>query len=302
MTPDISSQLHGNLEFREAALPVLRSDTALLFVHGMGHQANSYDQAMNHFSAEEGMRCLSISLEGHGGSPLNHTRSSINELSIADYNASIRDALEFLAAHSSRVVIVCHSLSGRCGYELAYDRSLPEQVKGVVLLAPVPAQGTAVSALNTTFMDMVRSGRLTPLSFPYALLVTRDIETFLKSDPDRAMSIFFSDDRGASSHLSGIPPQEFMNRYLCGESTRALYQIMLPSWQRAHFNAPPVLIIGAQDDRIILPGALRRMRYSIARADGQVSLSMLDGVSHDIPMDVGQHAAWETISHWMRSI
>lgn len=299
MSPEITVSIQSQLELREVVMPQVRSDTALLFVHGMSHTASFYDEMMSSFALNDGMRGMSVSLEGHGRSALQDGRS-INQLTIEHYKQNVLEAIAVLSRDSQFVVPVFHSLAGRCGFELLFEGRLPEQVKGVVLLAPVPAQGEWPSALVGTTKDMLLHGRLTPLEFSWALFVSGDMEGFIKSNPARNAALFFSSDAGKENRiLGGMSAETFTEKHLGAESTWAVHQILMPSFVHATKRDIPLLMIGSENDRMIGSGALRRMESRIrSKGHSAVSLIMDPSISHDMPMDVDMERVRGQISRW----
>lgn len=116
------------------------SRPALLFVHGLGHDAACWRNWMQAASAD-GHAAYSISLRGHGGSG-----GSLRSAWLKDYVADVLHAVE--AIDADELVLVGHSLGG-----LIVQRVLalePGKVRAGVLVGSItsrPAFGTVISVL-----------------------------------------------------------------------------------------------------------------------------------------------------------
>lgn len=303
MDIEIVSEIKANLEFREATLPRLRNDTTLLFFHGMSHNAAFYDEWLRSLALNDGLRGVAVSLEGHGASPLAPGQNSINTSNIASYKKNILAAIEECAKHSKTVIPVCHSLAGRCLDELLREQRLPEQVLGVAFVAPVPSQGAWRGALNCTTNDFLLRGRLTPFTFPYALLITKDIGGFLKSNPARALSIFFSSEPKEGSRLYNIDAETFCRDCLGPESARAVWEVLWPSRVPIVEGTRPVLIMGSHNDRLFSPKSLYRMATKLHKNGHRaITMKCYNTISHDMPMDLGREIVLNDLRNWLKSI
>jgi pimeloyl-ACP methyl ester carboxylesterase len=299
----IFTEIKENLEFRQATLPRLKTDTTLLFFHGMSHNASFYDEWLRSLALNDGLRGVAVSLEGHGASPLTPAQSSVNSLSIASYKQNILTAIKECVKHSKSTVLVCHSMAGRCLDELLREQLLPEQVRGVVFIAPVPSQGALSGAFKCTANDLFSYRRLTPFTFPHALLITKDIGSFLKSDPARALSIFFSSDSDKGSRLYNIDANTFCRDYLGPESARAVWEVLWPSRVPIAEGTRPILIMGSYNDRLFSPISLERMTTKLQRNGHRaITLKKYNAISHDMPMDLGREIVLGDLRNWLKSI
>ncbi len=292
-----------SLELRQASFPArLRSDALVLFFHGVSHGANFYDLWSRKLAHDDGIMSAAVSFEGHGLSPLKETRKSINDLRISDYKNNILDALKHFSVISKDIICTGHSMGGRVLYELFHEGRLPEAVKGVVLLNPVPPSGILCSAISATFGDMLRSGRPTPLTFPYSLFIKKDLQDFLKSDPQRTLSVFFSSDSPEQSRIVNMNATDFCENYLFPESNKVVNEILLPSKTAPTKQNIPMLLVGSKNDRIIsCKDILKISKIHEQAGYYATSTQLFSELSHESPMDIDNNIVIESIISWLRN-
>lgn len=121
----------------------------LLFLHGLGGNASSWQAQIDAFSTAE--RCVAWTMPGYGGStPLPPEEGSIAGL--AEAAARLLDRLAV-----PRAVVIGHSLGGFVAQELAL--AAPDRVDRLVLVATTATFGRPGSDFNREFL----AARLEPL-------------------------------------------------------------------------------------------------------------------------------------------
>ncbi len=297
----VSDQTHithdNGLEFREACLPdKILSDTFILFCHGVAHQANFFDEWSTQLALNDGIRSAALSYRGHGNSTPITSLRELNQLSIQDYKEDVLATLEKVTEQARNIVCIGHSMGGRILYDLLHSGQLPDTVSSVVLVNPVPHNGVLYSATQATFQDMRTNHRATPLTFPYALLLRKNIKQFFQSAPERTLSLFFSSDSENDSRLASMTAQEFCDQYISSESSLAVREAIFPAKVSPQKVDIPMFIFGSTNDRIISSRDLEQMKLHMERHGYYgSSLQMHDKLSHDSPLDVDGPALLETI-------
>src|SRR5262245_50631978 len=100
---------------------------ALLFIHGWGNAASSWDDFITAHLNLAGLRCVAASYRGHGGSDearhgYTHERFGRDMFAVAD------------VVGASRFVMVGFSMAGKFGRYMAHLN--PSRVLGQILIAP----------------------------------------------------------------------------------------------------------------------------------------------------------------------
>lgn len=202
----------------------------LLFVHGSCHAAWCWDEHFLPYFAERGFDAYALSLRGHGASA---SPRSLRWTSVASYVADV----ERVAADLPREpVVIGHSLGGFVVQKLLERRRLP----GAVLVAPAPGRERGHGAIRL----VLRAPRLSA-----KLLLTLEPRT-LFSTPELCRRLFFSP--GASEETVNHCA-ELMGR----ESFRAWVEMLVVRLDARRIGSTPILILGAEGDRLISRDALR---------------------------------------------
>jgi pimeloyl-ACP methyl ester carboxylesterase len=187
----------------------------ILFVHGLGHAAWSFDEHWMPWLAERGWPCYAVSLRGHGGSgrPEDHTGATLRHYE--------HDVMQAIVELPRQPVIVGHAASS-----LVVMRVLERYpARAGVLVAPVPADGGlgVAKRLVTRF----------PSDFARGLLA-RPLEWRKEH--------FFSerlDDQTALRYLERFRAPSVLNQY----------EMLLPRTPRP--SKAPVFVIGTRDDAFV---------------------------------------------------
>lgn len=198
----------------------------LLFVHGLGHAAWSWENWLD-AAADAGYRAYAVSLRGHGGSG-GRLGSSV----LGDY---VDDVVQTALGLDEEPVLVGHSLGG-----LVVQKALAQvRARAGVLIAPVPAHpavGALLSVARQHPTDALRMAGLRSLPLRPSYL-------FGRLDPAEARRL--SDRMGRESGL-------------------AQYQLLFHLPAPAPLGGAPVLVLAAPDDRLVPIRDVRRTarRYS----------------------------------------
>ena len=193
----------------------IRPRFALLFVHGLGHDATCWRNWMD-TASEEGYAAYAVSLRGHGGSG-----GILRSARLKDYVEDVLRAVQTVDA--DELVLVGHSLGG-----LVVQRVLalqPAKVSAGVLVGSItsgPAFGTVISVLRSHPWQAMR------------FLAGRS----LRLPPDM---LFERMGREVAAEIS---------RSLCGESPWVQYQLLfhLPSKVKSEY---PLLSVYSKHDRMV---------------------------------------------------
>jgi pimeloyl-ACP methyl ester carboxylesterase len=240
--------------------------TPLLFVHGAWHGAWCWDEHFLPFFAAHGYESHAIDLRGHGASG---NRRSLRFTGIADYVADVGRVVDTLDTHP---VLVGHSMGGLVVQRYLEKSSAP----AAVLVAPDPVGGVWRATL--------RVARRHPVAFVKANATMRLWP--IVAEPKRARDMFFAPD------MSETDADRYWSR-LQDESYRA-YLEMLFRPPRPRRVDTPVLVVGAEYDRLFGPGEMRRT----ADAYG-ATVVMIPGAGHDLMLDPRWEQVARSILDWL---
>ena len=198
----------------------------ILFVHGAYAGAWCWEEHFLPWFARHGWAAYAVSLSGHGRSL---GRDGLDSLSIDHY---VTDVIETIATLPAPPILIGHSMGGLVVQKYLERAAAP----AVVLMASVPPQGLIFSALGLLFT---------------APQLLADLNQIMGGGEPSADSL-----RQALFHQP--VSDEKLQRYWKlsqPESNRAIWDMTffgLPNTSRAY--RPPMLVLGAQYDRLISPG------------------------------------------------
>jgi pimeloyl-ACP methyl ester carboxylesterase len=257
----------------QSALPARASrKPPLLFVHGGYCDAWCWTPNFLPWFAARGWPAHALSLRGHGASGGHET---LFVAGLDDYVADVEHVAGQLAAPP---VLIGHSMGAAIIERMMSTRP----VRGAALLAPVPPAGLlAVAArLAATHPDYLpHLAQFDPSQLSDGLLTTLRPFYFSAGVPGPVL-------REAQRHLSI-------------ESPRALFDLSL----RLHMALPqraaasPVLVLGAEGDRICTPGD--------ARATGQhhgVEARLLPGMAHMMMLEPEWEMVAQALAVWVADL
>jgi pimeloyl-ACP methyl ester carboxylesterase/thioredoxin reductase len=228
----------------------------LLFLHGLGHGAWCYQEHWLAAAAERGFPAYALSFRGHGGSG-GHTR--LRRTLMRDY---VSDVLATIAELPSAPVIVAHSL----GTMVARRLLARYPARAGVLLTPMPAGWMPA----TVGVNAVRK----PLDFARTLAGG--------TLPFHAADLFEDlDEATEARYLSQIGR----------ESPWAQY-VMLRS-EKVPTIASPLLVVGAESDRLIAAADVRKSAQELG-----ADLAWVPG-GHDLMLDSHWRQALDVVLDWV---
>lgn len=251
-----------------SCLPVgPRRATPLLFVHGICHAAWCWEPFLTFF-AGRGYASYALSLRGHGAS---ESRGPLRFVRIRDY---VHDVAQVAQQLPATPVVLGHSMGGLVVQHYIQDHP----VAGTVLLASVPPREGAIGAT-------LRVARRHPLRWLKANL-TWSLYPLVEG-PKMTRSLFFSDDT----------PEADVSAYAArmqDESYLAYLDLLGLDLPRPRAGARPMLVVGAEDDRLFNHADVART----ARAYG-VPYEIVPGIAHDVMLDHGWERVAELIAAWL---
>lgn len=207
----------------------------LLFIHGAYTAAWCWEEHFLPWFAERGYAAYAVSLSGHGGS---RRSAHLDNYAIADY---VRDVEAVVAAMPAPPVLIGHSMGG-----MVVQKYLERQpATAAVLMASVPPQGLWGSAVGLMFQR--------PNLF-------QDLNLLIAGGRPRVESL-----REALFHQ---PVEESRlheyHRRCQPESQRAVWDMTVFDLPRtAAMHRPPMLVLGAGEDRLIPPGLVHMTALSL---------------------------------------
>jgi pimeloyl-ACP methyl ester carboxylesterase len=244
--------------------------TPLLFIHGAYSAAWIWDQHFLPYFADLGYPAHAVSLRGHGKS---EGRDGLLFARLRDYVADVEQAIATLP---SAPILIGHSLGGMIVQKLMHQRSLP----AAVLMASAPPHGMIPSMFGMAFTNP-------GLFREMALVQTFGPEIVNGLNVRQAL---FCDDT----------PDEDVTRYMHRfqpESTLVVLDLMgldlPPSIPTLDI---PVLVIGAENDCFVFPGAVH------ATADTyQTRAEIFPGMAHAMMLDHNWRRVADHIAAWLET-
>jgi pimeloyl-ACP methyl ester carboxylesterase len=242
--------------------------TPLLFVHGAWHGAWCWGHFLPYF-AGQGYEAHALSLRGHGNS---EGREGIRWYSTSNYVADVAQVANSL---SPRPVLIAHSMGGYVVQKYLETYTAPAGV----LLASIPTVGIIGMLL--------RMLRRHPASTIKALLLMNP--WYFVSTPALAKDYLFSDD---------FPDEKFLEYYpyIQPESFRMALEAALLRLPRPKKIKTPLLVLGAEDDRVFTVAEQRRTARAY-RTDAVIYPDM----AHDMMLERGWNSVADQILSWLLS-
>lgn len=257
----------------------------LLFVHGSGHAAWCYAEKFLPALADRGWTAHAVSLRGRGASdpPPPGARAGGT---LASHAADVADVARALGRPP---IVVGHSFGGLVVQRLVVDAaSLLPALPGVALLASAPPSG------NSAMVARIARDRGLLLS---AKLTWYFITRAYAKNPDAARTMFFSD------ALPDPDLRRYVDLLAANDGATPVLDVRklgdetpLPPLDRA--RAPPALVLGGDADTIVDVAAL----HEAADWLGCGPPTVLEGMGHDVMLDVGWERAVAAIDEWGRGV
>jgi non-heme chloroperoxidase len=263
--------LDPRLEIRHA-LPAQKSaKPPLLFVHGGYCDAWCWEPYFLPWFAARGHEAHAVSLRGHGRSAGAET---LYITGLADYQADV----EYAAAQLREPpILIGHSMGAAIVELLMAARP----VRGAALLAPIPPAGLLPVATRLATQHpnyLMQMGGLDP--------------SRLSADVLEALRPFYFGDDVDPRILAQAA------RHLNGESPRALFDLSLRlHWALPRRSSSPVLVLGAEADRICLPEDVR----ATARHHS-VEATIVPGLAHMLMLERAYETVTMPLLRWITAL
>jgi len=242
----------------------------ILFIHGAWHGAWCWDYFFLPYFQAKGYNCYALSLRGHGNSPGERV---LRWSSINDYVDDVKAVADQLGTEP---ILVGHSMGGYITQKYLETYS----ARGAVLLASVPPKGA--------FKIALRIARIQPKAF-FKSFFTLNFRHMVVT-PEQVSQLFFSPD------LDKEKLEEYHSK-LCGESFRAILDMLLSNPTKTKKIKARIYSLGAANDRIVLPTDVKRT----ADAYGG-EYDVLDGIAHDMMLEPNWQQAADKIIHWIKQL
>ncbi|NTV53504.1 MAG: alpha/beta fold hydrolase, partial [Candidatus Firestonebacteria bacterium] len=237
-------------------------------IHGICHGAWCWENYLDFFS-KQGFDVYALSLRGHGASA---GGDRISQWKVDDYVEDVRALTTWLKHQNggaAQPILVGHSMGGMVVQR--YLEQYPQEAAAAVFLAAAP---------NMSLPRYLYNFRGILLNFVPAVL------TF---------------DFGRLRHLMGgyfFSQPERMRQYddkLGNESMRVIFRMLFAQFfpRKAAANLP-VLVLGANEDKIYAPRSLEKMaaRY-------HADLRMYGDRGHDLMLEPGWETPAEDLLYWL---
>jgi pimeloyl-ACP methyl ester carboxylesterase len=227
----------------------------LLFVPGFGHGAWAFAEHWLGHAAARGFPAHAVSLRGHGGS---------EPAPEANLRAYAHDVVQVAAGLPRQAVLVGHGAGA-----LVVAHALARYpARAAVLVAPVfGGWGMLAGALRRNPAGTLPAVVGGPLRLSRAQLFSRELP---EAEARRYVGRLGRAGRRAQWQLLGAPEPE-------------------PA-----VGAPPVLVLGSPDDRVVSAAALTR----VARRYGSAPL-LFPGMGHDLMLDARWAEPIDAILDWL---
>ena len=243
--------------------------TPILFVHGMSHAAWCWAEHFLPYFARHGYVSHALSLRGHGGS---EGQERLRWTSLDKY---VSDLTQVVDQMERPPVLMGHSMGGMIVQKYLESHNAP----AAVLLASVPPRGVIQATLRFALRH--------PLVFMKANLMMSIFQ--IVSTPKLAQEALFSAD---------MPKDQVMSYFsqLQDESYRAYLDMMGLSLPRPKRVKTPILVLGATDDRLILPSEVEATAHAY-----HTQAEMFPDMAHDMMLEAGWQAVADRILGWLNT-
>lgn len=241
--------------------------TSLIFVHGAWHGAWCWEHFQPYF-VELGYTSYALNLRGHGGSD---GRGRLRWTSGSEF---VRDLEQVVDEVPGPMVLIGHSMGGYLIQKYLESGS----AAAAILLASTPVNSTFKMFHRLAIQKPWQTLKMHLTMEPFALIET----------PRLAQEAFFSADMPAeeiSKHFARLQSES----YRVGWDTVCLNP---PRPKRVH--RVPMLVLGAQNDKIILPSETEET----AAAYG-VKAEFFPGMAHDMMLEKGWTGVAKRIALWL---
>lgn len=245
--------------------------TPILFVHGAWHGAWCWEDYFLSYFAENGWNTYALDLTGHGQSG-----GKLWWTSLLQYVADVAEvAVQIERETGKRPVVIGHSMGGFVTQHYLARHAAPAGV----LLASIPVRGFLPG-----FLRFIRSH---PVAALKTLLTMNPY--YMINTPSLFKAMCFSDDT----------PPEIVNKYfprIQAESFRVALEAMLLMLPPSHKVKTPLLVLGAENDRIFTPHEVRQTAKAY-----NTKAEFFPDMAHDMMLEKGWRSVADRIIVWLNN-
>lgn len=248
----------------------------LLFIHGICVGGWVWQKNFLPFFANAGYEAHALSLRGHGGS---EGAENLPTTSLNDYTDDLASAVETIGGP---LIVIGHSLGGAVVQNWLRIGGKPS---AVALLASVPPWGLANSA--------VRMGFTNPVLFAeVAKMATMGIHSI---NPEILRQGLFSESYPAADFTSFTDRAQ--NESLIISAELQGYRPIAPMPWQFGWHAPPLLVMGAENDKLIPTDEVWRTGLYYG-----TKATMVPGLAHAMMLDTNWEAAATPLLNWLGTL
>jgi non-heme chloroperoxidase len=228
----------------------------LLFLHGWGNAASFWDDLLTHHLDLTGLRCVTTSFRGHGGSDkpvrgYNHDRFARDMFAVAD------------AIGAAKVIIVAFSMATKFGLYMSALK--PERVLGQLLLAPVgPREYPAPREVLSSWVDTA----------PHPDRMRELLAPFIKRPFRRELMDLYCENVTKATRAALEGTNEMWAYTSVEEDVKSV--------------RVPTLVVSGEADLLLPPEYVQN--EVVALITGSRSITLPCG--HDIPLEMPSETAW----------
>lgn len=238
------------------------SGRPLVFLHGLGGNADSFDAQFAQFSVA--WHCIAWNMPGYGGSPLPA------EFTWQSLSAALARLLDHLSL--PRAILIGHSMGGMVAQKYLESH----EAAGVVLMSSVPPQGLWAAALGLAFQKPGLMGDLNRLLGGGRVAFDTLREAMFAQPVETA---------DLARWYKRMQP----------ESHRAIWDMTLFNLPlKSRMRPAPMLVLGAEHDHLIPPSQTEMT----ARHYG-VEAEIFEGMGHGLMLERDWARVAERILDWL---
>ncbi|MCK5922750.1 MAG: alpha/beta fold hydrolase [Methylococcales bacterium] len=241
--------------------------TPLLFVHGAWHGAWCWDVYFLDYFAQHGYDVYALSLRGHGES---EGRDKLRWHRAKDYVADVAQVANSLPTPP---IVIGHSMGGYVVQKYLEQYDAPAGI----LLASVPPMGVVHTTLNII--------RHHPLLFLKANL-TMSLYPLIGT-PELTRANFFS------AGMSDDKVHHYFQK-MQDEAYLAFLDMLLFNLPKPKRVNTPLLVLGAEDDTVISPDAVRATATTYG-----TTATFFPHTAHDLMLEANWQAVADHMLNWL---
>lgn len=247
----------------------------LLFIHGTGHGAWCWEEHFLPYFADHGYAAYALDIRGHGQS---EGRDALMTFRLEDYIEDVLGVARTLQDQYGRLpILLGHSLGGLIIERVIDTDFLP--LEAAVLIAPIPRGAGWNKSMNAS-LQAFGLWRL-------MRMLVRQQSALMYETPAVMRRAFFAPDmppEQAEVYWRRMQPESWMH----GDVTQ-----VAPT-KPPHPAAMPMLVICGALDRVFPPAV-----QQITAGYYQAEIRVIEGVGHELMLDVQWERAADVIEQWL---